>query len=74
MGQHPSVPAALNALEAVHRVSNLNDLTHSDYGPNKERTQLRPTNMAHVLPPAWASVRYTDRGRKSGDRKREDAS
>src|SRR2546428_6462499 len=32
----------------IHSASNLNDYTHSDYRPKKERAQLLPTNLTRT--------------------------
>src|SRR2546425_12019777 len=35
----------------IHSASNLNDYTHSDYRPKKERAQLVPTNLTRTWRP-----------------------
>jgi hypothetical protein len=43
------LPAHLQTLKRfIHPASILNDVTHSDYRPKKERAQLRPTNLSHT--------------------------
>jgi hypothetical protein len=37
------VPAA-----NIHGTPNLNDYSHSDYLPKKEKAQLPPTNLSHT--------------------------
>jgi hypothetical protein len=43
------IPMRLEILQGlIHDASYLNDYTHSDYRPKKEKAQLPPTNLTHT--------------------------